>query len=258
LISISLMAGFPSVVSDGSVGEIQNQLVVVTNVLEDSPAAQAGIQVGDSILSLQSGEEALSQISINSIQEKVSTSEKISIEVGRGGNLFDPDEVVNLEIEPQSGLFEEDRAAIGISMENVGLLKLPFFHALWRGVSMTGQMLSEIVVGLGRLIGQAFVGQGSLDNVAGPVGIVGLVDGAAKFGFFYFLSFSAFISLNLAVLNILPLPALDGGRLLILIIETVARRRIKPKIVNAINGIGFAVLILLMLIITVNDVIRLF
>jgi regulator of sigma E protease len=108
------------------------------------------------------------------------------------------------------------------------------------------------------LLSDVFTGKGSLDSVAGPVGIVGLVDSASNFGLTYLLGFTAFISINLAVLNILPIPALDGGRLVVVLIEGVTRRRIKPSIVNTVNATGLILLLLLMLIITINDIFKLF
>ena len=103
-----------------------------------------------------------------------------------------------------------------------------------------------------------FKGQADLNQVSGPVGIVGLVGDASQFGLVYLLGFTAFISLNLAVLNLIPFPALDGGRLLFVLIEGVTRKTIKPAVANTLNAVGFALLILLMIIVTVSDVIKLF
>ena len=94
----------------------------------------------------------------------------------------------------------------------------------------------------------------SIENVAGPVGIVGIVGEAAKFGFSSLLILTALISINLSLINLLPLPALDGGRLLILLGEAISRRKIPAKIFNAVNTLGFAFLIFLMILITIRDV----
>jgi len=255
LFSISLMAGFPSVVTEQNSEDIKESYVVITNVFSESPAAQAGLQSGDQIVGISRDGQNLdiSDITVSSIQDFISSDlSQLEIEVQR------LDEKTILEITPEIGIIGAERPAVGISLDRIGKLQLPFFEALWRGVSMTGQMIKEIFIGLTGLLGQVFTGKGSFDDVAGPVGIVGLVDSASNFGLTYLLGFTAFISINLAVLNILPFPALDGGRLLIVLIEGVTRRRIKPSIVNAINATGFILLLLLMLIITINDVIRLF
>ncbi|MDO8565520.1 MAG: site-2 protease family protein [bacterium] len=108
--------------------------------------------------------------------------------------------------------------------------------------------------GLGAFLLDAIVGQADLSNVIGPVGLVVLVDDVSKLGLQYLLSFTALISLNLSVINLLPLPALDGGRLLFVIIESITRRPIPAKFFNALNATGFALLILLMILVTVHDV----
>ncbi|MBI2086718.1 MAG: site-2 protease family protein [Candidatus Zambryskibacteria bacterium] len=98
----------------------------------------------------------------------------------------------------------------------------------------------------------------TLSNVIGPVGIVGIVGEVSKLGFSYVLTFTALISINLCLINLLPFPALDGGRLLFVGIETLTRRPIPPRIFNALNSAGFALLILLMILITTRDIRNLF
>ena len=95
-------------------------------------------------------------------------------------------------------------------------------------------------------------------SITGPIGIVGVVGDARDFGFVYLLSFTALISINLAVINLIPFPALDGGRLLFLLIEKIKGSRIKPVIANWVNTIGFILLMALMAVVTFNDIIKLF
>ena len=94
-------------------------------------------------------------------------------------------------------------------------------------------------------------------QVAGPVGIAGLVGEATAIGVTTLLLFTAFISLNLAVINILPFPALDGGRLLIVIVEGILGRNVNVRFVSILNMVGFLALILLMVAVTWNDIVRL-
>jgi regulator of sigma E protease len=260
LFAIALMAGSPAIVTDDNSSSIEESFVVVTNVFEESPAEMAGLQFGDQILNIESiNSETGEVVSLNSenitiggLQETVSSSDgEISVTVNRN------DEILELLLTPQTGIIG-DKPAIGISMERIGKMELGFFASIGKAYLLTGEMIRDITIGLVSLIGSAIVGNASLDSVAGPVGIVGLVDNASAFGFYYMLTFTAFISINLAVLNILPFPALDGGRLLILLIETVSRRRIKHSVVNWINAIGFLILIGFMIVITINDISRLF
>jgi len=123
---------------------------------------------------------------------------------------------------------------------------------------MTLTLLWAIAVGILTFLGQVITGQADFSQVAGPVGIVGLVGDATKLGFIYLIQFTAFISLNLAVINLFPFPALDGGRLLFVLIESIKGSAINPKIANTLNAVGFILLLLLMVIITISDISKFF
>ena len=147
---------------------------------------------------------------------------------------------------------------IGISMDQIGTAKLPVLLAFREGLSLTTSITKGTVVGLYTLIKEGIEGRGSLASVTGPVGMVGIVGNAYQFGFVYLLSFSALISVNLAIINLIPFPALDGGRLFFLLIEKIKGSRLNPKFANTVNMVGFAVLIILMLLVTYHDVVKLF
>jgi regulator of sigma E protease len=142
-------------------------------------------------------------------------------------------------------------------MSLAGIVRLPPHEALWRGTVMTGELLTAVAVGLGGFLADAFTMRADFTQVAGPVGIVGMVGEASSLGIAYLLTFTAFISLNLAVINMLPFPALDGGRLVFVAIEKLTGRMIKPVIANTLNFVGFALLIVLMIAVTYNDILRL-
>ena len=93
--------------------------------------------------------------------------------------------------------------------------------------------------------------------MAGPIGIAGIVGSAAHLGFTYLIMITALISINLGVINLIPFPALDGGRTLFVLIEGVIRRRISMKFTNIVNTVGFALLMLLMIVVTYKDVAKL-
>jgi regulator of sigma E protease len=147
-----------------------------------------------------------------------------------------------------------DRQAIGISMDILGTLRLSPLNALLQGAVTTVDLLKNIVLGLWDFFGQVFRFKSSFSEVSGPIGIAKVVGQARSFGFVYVLSLMALISLNLAVINLVPFPALDGGRLLFVLIESVTRKNIPPKIASWTNGIGFALLLTLMIVISVHDV----
>jgi regulator of sigma E protease len=253
LFVITLTSGMPAVVTDENLDDVRNPFVVITSIAKNSVAEQAEIKVGDIILSISNENELIdSEINIESIRRIIEKSEsEIALSVSRRGEIQEIILIPELET-------EMSRRMIGISMETVGTYSLPIHKAFLEAFVVTGNGIKNVFRGIGMLFGMIFSGEGSFGYVAGPIGIVSLVSDAAQFGWANVLGFAAFLSLNLAVLNIMPFPALDGGRLLLLGIEGVIRKRINPKIANTINAIGFSILILLMIIITVSDVIKLF
>ena len=123
---------------------------------------------------------------------------------------------------------------------------------------MTGVMLAAVAAGIGGFLYDALTFKADFSQVTGPVGIVGLVGDASALGFAYLVTFTAFISLNLAVINLLPFPALDGGRLVIVLLEALLRRPVNASVVRTLNRIGFILLLVLMAAVTYSDVLKLF
>src|SRR5690606_25200282 len=138
-----------------------------------------------------------------------------------------------------------------------GIVSLPVHLALWEGGKTTLNLTKLTAVGLGQFVYNTIRGASDFSEVTGPVGIVGLVDDASELGFIYLLSFTAFISINLAVINLAPFPALDGGRLFIVILEAIKRRSISPNVTNVLNLVGFVLLIGLMVVVTIQDILKL-
>lgn len=128
--------------------------------------------------------------------------------------------------------------------------------ALVKGAEITAHATTAIAAGLGHFFYGIVTFSADLSQIAGPVGIAGVVGDASLRGWGSLLSLTAIISINLALINLIPVPALDGGRLLFVIIESVIRRPIKPSIANAINAVGFVFLILLMLVVTAHDIFK--
>ncbi|MEK7193053.1 MAG: site-2 protease family protein, partial [Patescibacteria group bacterium] len=148
------------------------------------------------------------------------------------------------------------RFAIGITMDSIGVVRLPFFQAITQGFSTTVLLTRSTIEGLVKLVKDIFSGSAGIDSVSGPVGIVGLVGDAQTLGFAFLISLTAIISINLAVINLVPFPALDGGRLLFIIIESIIRRPISKKVTTYVNTIGFILLLTLMLVISISDIFK--
>lgn len=252
LISFGFMYGLPMPEEAETKRPVQNARLVVTSVLKDSPAELSGLKTGDVISEIKNEEVLISEINPEIVSEFISQSDgTITLTLIRGNDKFEK------EINPASGILE-DKKAIGISMGMIGTLRLPPHLAFWEGGKTSINLLYAVTVGLFTFFSEAVFGRADLSQIAGPVGIVGLVGDATNLGFIYLLQFTAFISLNLAIINLLPFPALDGGRLLFLAIEAVRRKSINPKVVGTLNAVGFLLLILLMVVITINDISRFF
>ena len=254
LISIGFVVGLPAPV--GMDVPVENPRTVITLVLPGSPAGEIGLRSGDAIVSLSRGEEVVpvegEVLAPEVASEFIAASfEPITFTVERGG------EVSEKTVVPEDGIIA-DKPAIGISMDSIGIAKLPPHLALWHGLTTTWSLTVATGYGLVDFILQAFQGDADLSGVAGPVGIVGMVGDVRELGFAYLLTFAALISINLAIINLLPIPALDGGRIVFVAIEAITRRRVSPRFFNTVNTAGFLLLILLMVVITFRDVKNLF
>ncbi len=146
----------------------------------------------------------------------------------------------------------------GFALTDRVFIKTNPFTASVYSVQATANMIKLTAVGLLDFFGKLFTGNANFKEVAGPVGIVGLVGQAAENGLNDVLFLTAVISINLAVLNLLPFPALDGGRLAIVAIEAIRRKDLDYKKVALLNVIGFFLLITLMLVLTFHDIKNLF
>ncbi len=256
LLSISFMSGLPTSVSNSPDNFVlKDKNLVIVSVLPDSPASLAGLQTGDKIVSVGIDGNYVSEINPENLKDFILKSSNKEIEFGY---LRGKESNINLvNIKPFLNK-ENSNPEIGIAMDQIGIAKLPLLSALYQGMKLNIAVTKGTALGLYNLIKEGIQGQGSFSSITGPVGMVGIVGNAYDFGFIYLLSFAALISINLAIINLLPFPALDGGRLLFLLIEKIKGSHIKPQIANAVNMVGFAILIVLMLLVTYHDVVRLF
>ncbi len=253
LISAGFMVGLPTSVENAPIGaRIVDEHLAIIGVEQGSPAAEAGLKPGDRILSLRAGEDALSDPTASAVRDFTAErgAQEIELFIRRG------ETVVSARVTPVTGIVE-GRTAIGIGMDRVGIVSLPPHRALIHGVEATWSLTVATAGALWGILAGLFEGNARLSDLTGPVGIVGVVGDAAQVGFAYLVSLTALISINLAIINILPIPALDGGRLLFIIVEAITRRPVNTRFANAAHTIGFVLLIGLMLLITYHDIIKL-
>jgi regulator of sigma E protease len=251
LVSLVFMVGAP--VSPDSytqyATQIRNQHVIVDDTLPGSPAEKAGLKAGDAITSIAiagaNDQGVIKNPSVDQIQNTVNEAAGKSVLIN------------GISVTPITGLVPEASTtyAIGIDMEDAATLQLPPWSAVWEGAKFTIYIVEATAQGVWGLIAGLFQGNHAvLSEVSGPVGIASLVGSAARVGIVSLLMLVSVISVNLGVLNLVPFPALDGGRILFVAIEAVIRRPIKPSVTNMVNTIGFGLLILLMIAVTYHDI----
>ena len=217
--------------------------IAITFINKGSPAEKAGLKAGDRLI----------VESVEKFQNEINDSKNNGIDIKYIRN--ENEDKVN--IVAQQGIVE-DKYAIGIGMDNVAKLKLPIGYAIVESMRYTLHTITLTIQGVYDLVIGIFDGSSKMSAVTGPVGIAGMVGDAAKLGITYLIMFTAMISINLGVLNLVPFPALDGGRIFVVLIESIIRRPIKPAFVNATNAIGFGLLIILMIVVTYRDIAQLF
>lgn len=254
-ISLGFMIGMPSSAGYSSFGKTVNTSLVITEVLSNSPAQKAGLISGDKIVFASAGDNALQDENLTpeKISSLISESSAQTIEVIYSRGETAPKTAF---VEPTSGVIAGKRA-IGIATDSIGTLKLPVYLAPLEGARTTWLLTKGTVVGLSQFLWKIVIFKSDFSQVAGPIGIAKVVGEANNLGFVYLLSLIALISINLAVINLLPFPALDGGRLLFVGIEAVIRRPIKPSVVRWTNAVGFILLIILMVVVTGHDILNL-
>ncbi len=243
LFALSYMLGMPTIVKDGT--------PTVVSLSPGAPAARAGIAVGDTVERVAVDGVAVSELTTEALRPLISESaQRVSVSYVHDG------EAREAVLTPEG---EAGSRMIGVGIEPIGIAKVPFFQALRAAWQQTWQLVGAIWHTLGSLVGGLFTADtASISGLIGPVGLAGEVKSAATIGFTYLLAFTAVISVNLAVLNIMPFPALDGGRLLVVLLEAVLQRKFSRTVIGYIHAAGFLLLIGLMVVLTVGDIRRIF
>ncbi len=255
LITATLFMGTTRALTSEEAKSAPDAMLAVASVLPDSPAARAGLVQGDIILSVESPGGSYSGAEPERFTALVNENQAgtpVSLSVKHG------EETKDIVVTPATNVIpgSPDRLALGVGLATIGTVSVSLFEAPVEGALLTWELTKQTAVALVHFFGGLFTFTADLSQVAGPVGIAGAVGDASSNGLASLLSITALISINLALINVLPVPALDGGRLLFVIIEAITRTPIKPSFANAFNTAGFALLILLMLVVTASDIFR--
>ena len=223
--------------------------VQISQIIKGAPADLAGLKQGEII-------ERLNNIKITNTNQLVSETrkhlgEKIILLVKSDSELR------FIEVTPRK-TFPKDQGPLGIAISQpFEVKKYPLLQAPLIGTLEAFKLSGLIIGGIWTVIYQLVTTGIVPRDVAGPVGIAQLTGQFVQIGPFAVLSFVALLSLNLAILNVLPFPALDGGRLFFILIEAVTRRRVHPRFESLAHAIGMAILLALIALITFHDLTRL-
>lgn len=222
--------------------------VVVEEVAPDSPAAMAGLQPGDTLLSIN--DKPVHNIGDLYRYSHLNLGTEVTLLVQHSDSTTE-----NIQLIPRWKP-PPDQGVIGIAVSTLHPTIVSQHEPFWEAIPMGAVEYAETFVLFKNEIMRWLIGAAS-PQVAGPVGIAQITGEVARAGISPLLEFAAFLSINLAIINMFPLPALDGGRIVFVLLEWIRRgRRISPKKEGLVHLIGFAMLMVVFLVITYQDIVR--
>lgn len=252
IFTVGFSIGMTPVVSspDSIPGKKISSEIILAGFEKDSPAQKAGLEANDILLGGKYGSESIEFKSIKDLQNFTANHKGQDITIiYKRGDVIDEKSITELTGD----------APLGIAIVERGVIKVPWYKAPIVALRETYATVKLTFEFFGNLMQKLFSTGKVEEGVGGPVAIYVYTGLAIKAGVMVLLQFVALLSINLAVINILPFPALDGGRLVFIALEKLFRKRvIKEKVENIIHMIGYAFLILLIIAITYRDVANLF
>ncbi|MDP3685495.1 MAG: M50 family metallopeptidase [bacterium] len=248
VVAFTLVAGFgidvPAAQTDRPV---TNRRVEIVEVRDTPVLRAAGIQPGDVLVSING--TPVESAADGAEKVRGFAGEKLTVNVRRGTEIQEI--VLNFSPPKAAG----DR--VGLALLDVGTARIPWSQAPLEGLRMTGRTVQLTFFGIGRTVREAIVTRQAPKDLAGPVGIASITGVVAKRGFVPLLELMGVLSVNLALVNALPIPALDGGRLFFILLEALGIRGLRGRPERLAHTIGFIVLLALLAFITFGDVQRL-
>lgn len=230
---------------------IKDPVMMIVDAAPNSPAYMAGIVPGSIITKLSSGSRVADLSTATSV---VAFIEKYQNEPFSIAYTKPDGESSTTTVAALYGIVP-DKKALGISLESVGTVETTFAEAVKIGTMRTYDITMLTLDGLKSVVSS--IGEkGALESLSGPIGIARIVADTTTYGYSAILTLVAILSINLAIFNILPLPALDGGRMVVVAIEAIGRRKVPFKYYSWVNIVGFSALMLLLVVVTINDVLK--
>ena len=251
LFSLGFWLGVPRPVEEVKGGNVGNEKIQIVDVGKGTPAEAMGLRAGDEILGTLKENNLVEFSSVEGVQ--------IFIRENKGNqvSLVFSGEKNELKVlgEPRID-YPEGEGPLGIGLAKIVDVRYPWYKAIALGFQYTFDLTLTFVSFLGLLVWRLVIGQPVGLDVSGPVGIAVLTGQVAQLGLDYLIRFTGILSVNLAIINILPIPALDGGRILFILIEKLKGSPVSQRFEQKAHNIGFALLITLMVFVTVRDFMR--
>jgi regulator of sigma E protease len=253
LLSFVDLIGKPMIITEDNAAYARNIQLRILETAKDSPAFSAGLKSGDIVseLSFNGKSQIVSDYDIFKKIVDEANGNEVLIKIKRGS------ESIDFKITPRINP-PENEGAIGVSLAQVGLVKSKWYLFLWDGLKDTATLFWLIISSLFLLLKTLIFEGRMMGELAGPIGIATITGQAYSMGLPYLMNLIALLSIHLAILNFLPFPALDGGRMVFLVFEKLRGRPVSEKIEQAVNLSGFVLLLMLMAFITWKDIAKLF
>jgi len=245
LISVVFILGLPQPIDSTERAQYPDAKIQILEVKKGTPAETMGLQLGDEVLMI-AGEKMRT---LDVVKETIlkNKGQNIDITINRLGK-----EMV-LSGTPRTE-YPANEGSLGISFSETAIVSYPWYQAFYQGAITTYNITIAILQAFGTMIAGLFGEKtGAPVDVTGPVGIVYMTKQMSDLGISYLLQFAALLSINLGIINVLPIPALDGGRILFVLIEKLKGSKVSHRTEGMIHQIGFILLLLLMLFITIRD-----
>jgi len=223
-------------------------MITIREIEKDSPAFLAGLESGDIILGIEHLDNFYKVEGIEDVQNRTKEFHGQEIQLIIKRDM----ENIEIGIVPRESP-PEGKGYLGVILTDDGILKYSLFEAPWQAVRFMGFVTQETFTGLGRVFGNLFK-HGNIEELAGPVGIMAITTRGFQWGWKYGLYILGLISYAFAIFNLFPIPAVDGGRILFLMIEKIRRRPIAQRTEIIVNNICFSLLIILLFIVTIKDI----
>lgn len=251
LFSVGFGIGLPSILEGTQVDPamVRDRGIRIVEIVKGSPAETAGILAGDEVRAID-GVASLTGESARTALAPHTDGSPLILDILRGS------EEKTIEVTP-AYLSDLGKDGVGVALVETGTVRYPWYTAPIVGAQATAEMTVSVVGGFWGMITGIFSHKDVVSQLSGPVGIASLTGQVMNLGFIHLVQFAAMLSVNLAVLNILPFPALDGGRIFFLLVEAIRRKPVTAKFEQTIHGAGFALLLLLVLFVTYQDIARL-